>query len=313
MVRVIVGMMGSSVAGGSSKMAEVSQVEEFLSVVRSYEVRELDTARVYNGGRSEELLGQSRAESDFAISTKAPAFAPGSLEYQKIKNNCEKSLSALQQNKVDIYYLHGPDRQTPLEEQCRAIGELHVQGKFARFGVSNLRDGEVQEIYDICKREGYCLPSVYQGGFSPLHQKAKYTLLPLLQKLNMSFYAFSPLAGGLLAKPIDDILKPAKGSRFEAMPVFGDLFLNDTIIAALRTLTALCEKNGMSIMEATLRWFMHHSPLTETDGIILGASSTAQVDASLAATKKGPLPSEVAKGFEDMWMVIEKDAPGYCN
>lgn len=74
----------------------------------------------------------------------------------------------------------------------------------------------------------------------------------------MVFYAFSPLAGGLLVKAIDDILKPEKGTRIHEMPVFGDLFLNDTIISELRKLTDLCKERKISIMEATLRWFMHH-------------------------------------------------------
>ncbi|RDW73497.1 hypothetical protein BP6252_07404 [Coleophoma cylindrospora] len=313
MVKIIVGMMGSSVASGSAQMAEVSQVSSFLEVVKAHKVHELDTARVYNDGRSEELLGLSNAQQDFAISTKAPAFAPGSLAYDKIMENCGKSMKALKQEKVDIYYLHGPDRTTPLAEQCRAIGELYKLGRFERFGVSNIKDAEVQEIYDICKREGYCMPKVYQGGFSPLHQKAKNTLLPLLKKLDMDFYAFSPLAGGLLAKPIDQVLKPAKGSRFDAMPVFGDMFLNEIIVSALKSHTALCEKNGMSLMEATMRWFVHHSPLGDKDGMILGASSTAQIEATLAATEKGPLPDEVVKGWVDLWDTIEEKAPGYSS
>lgn len=293
-------------------MATPDQIKTFLSAAQKHNIHELDTARGYNSGKSEELLGQVRAYNDFTISTKAPAFSPGSLSHEKIIENCNKSLKALGQNQVDIYYLHGPDRSTPLEEQCAGIDQLYRQGKFKRFGVSNLRDDEVRQIHEICERNGYCLPKVYQGGFSPLHRKAADTLFPLLRKLNMVFYAFSPLAGGLLAKPIDDILKPLKGSRYDAMPMFGDLFLNETIIRELKKLTELCKAQDTSVMEATLRWFKHHSPLQDEDGFILGASRTEQIEASLTACEKGPLPDGIAKEFEDMWVAIKDKAPGYC-
>ena len=311
MVKVIVGLMGSSVASGSQALSTPDQLTEFLDVVRAHKVHELDTARVYNDGKSEELLGAVPASKNFAISTKAPAFMPGSLKREKIIDNGHKSFEALGRRKMDIYYLHGPDRTVSLEEQCEAVNQLYREGLFERFGVSNLKDAEVQEIHDICKQKGYVMPSVYQGGFNPLHRRAADTLMPLLRKLNMVFYAYSPLAGGLLVKPVEDILKPMKGSRFDKMPVFGDLFLNETMIGELRKLTGVCKAKDISIMEATLRWFKHHSPLAEDDGVILGASRTQQVEASLSATEKGPLPEDVAKKFEDMWQAVKEKAPAY--
>ena len=102
MVKVIVGMMGSSVASGSSAMASPEQVREFLDAVKSFGVKEIDTARVYNAGKSEELLGDVGADKDFLIATKAPGFSPGSLAPENIIDNCNKSLAALKMDKVDI-------------------------------------------------------------------------------------------------------------------------------------------------------------------------------------------------------------------
>lgn len=311
MVKVIVGMMGSSVAKGSASMATVQQVASFLAAVKSYGVQELDTARVYNGGKSEELLGNSDAQKKFEIATKAPAFAPGSLAEAKILENAKKSFAALQQEKVDIYYLHGPDRTTPLEEQCRAIGKLYQQGKFKRFGVSNISADEVQQIYNICRDEGYCLPQVYQGGYNPLSRSAEAGLFPTLKRLGMSFYAFSPLAGGLLAKPIDQILKPKPGSRYDEMPVFGNIYCTEPVLTALKAQTELGEKHGITIMESTLRWFKHHSPLSAEDGLILGASSTSQIEASLKACEQPPLPQEVADGWEKLWQSLDDGSMNY--
>lgn len=304
-------MMGSSVAKGSTAMATVEQVQAFLNAVKSHGVKELDTARVYNDGESEELLGAADAQRDFAISTKAPAFKPGSLKEQNILDNAAKSLKALRQDKVDIYYIHGPDRSISFEEQCRAIGKLHKDGMFERFGVSNISAEEVQTIYDICKREGYCLPTVYQGGYNPLHRSAEIGLFPTLKKLGMEFYAYSPLAGGALAKPIDDLLKPKQGTRFAEMPVFGQLYANESMIKVLRKQTELCNKHGISIMEATLRWFMHHSPLGSDDAVILGASRIEQVESTLAACEKPALPEELVEGWEELWDTVKPNALKY--
>jgi aflatoxin B1 aldehyde reductase len=313
MVKVIVGLMGSSVAKGSASLATPSQVSSFLDVCKKYGVSELDTARVYNDGKSEELLGQVEEKKEFQIATKAPAFSPGSLTYKNIMENCNKSLHALQMDKVDIYYLHGPDTQTPLEERCKAIGELYKEGKFKRFGLSNLKDEVVEEIYEICKKNGTVLPTVYQGGYNAIHRKSEDTLQPLLKKLNIQYYAWGPLAGGALAKNINDVLNPKEGSRYQAMPVFGSLFLKDKMVEALKKITAQCEEFNLTLLEASLRWLKHHSPLGPDDGFIIGASTNEQVEASLKATQGGPLDEKLVKAFDDMWVDIKDVAPQYAN
>ncbi|TVY39236.1 Oxidoreductase [Lachnellula occidentalis] len=309
MVKVIVGMMGSSVGGGSSSMASTSQC------LNDHGVKELDTARVYAGGKSEELLGELQAHKQFAISTKAPAFPPKSLAEEKIIANCNASLEALGQKKVDISKTTNPARlstrprhETPLEDQCRAIGRLYSEGKFAKFGVSNISAAEVQKIHDICTQQQYPLPSIYQGAYNPIQRSAEVSLFPLLRKLNIKFYAFSPLAGGVLAKKIDDVLNPAPGTRFDAMKVFGDMYLKKPTFDALAVLKSRCDEEGIAVMEGTMRWLLHHSPLGEEDGVILGASNTGQINASLTACGKGPLDEGLVKVFEDLWVAIRNES-----
>lgn len=147
MVKTIVGLMGSSVSKGSSSMVTPSQISSYLKICSKYNVKEIDIARVYNEGKSEELLGQVEERNQFLIATKAPGFSPGSLTYEKIIDNCNKSLKALQVDKVDIYYFHGPDSTTPIEDQCKAIEKLYKEGKFNQFGISNLSYEVVEKIF----------------------------------------------------------------------------------------------------------------------------------------------------------------------
>lgn len=164
MVKVIVGLMGSSVASGSASMSGADQLRPILVMLKNHGIRELDTARVYNAGKSEEDVGAvPEAKEDFSIATKAPGFSPGSLSYGKVIENCHASLKAMKQEKIDLYYFHGPDRQTPLEESCKAMQQLYQDGKIGSFGVSNFNAQEVEEMQTICSKNDWIKPTVYQG------------------------------------------------------------------------------------------------------------------------------------------------------
>ena len=182
MVKVIAGLMGSSVASGSKTLAGSDQLRRLFDMLTRHGIRELDTARVYNHGKSEEDIGNALdASSTFIIETKAPGFSPGSLRYQNVIDNCNASLRALKRDRIDLYYFHGPDSQTPLEESCRAINQLHVDGKISRFGVSNLSADQVQQISEICNSRGWLKPSVYQG-MHPNHPNS-FLLTSLIRRI----------------------------------------------------------------------------------------------------------------------------------
>jgi aflatoxin B1 aldehyde reductase len=302
MVKIIAGLMGSSVASGSTKLSGPEQLRSFLTGLKKHNIKELDTARVYNSGKSEQDLGAlPEAHHDFSIATKAPGFSPGSLAFQKVLDNCNASLAALKQSKLDLYYFHGPDRATPLEESLRAINQLYQEDKFARFGVSNYHATEVQAILDICDKQDFIKPSVYQGGYNALARAGEKELFPLLRKHNIAFYAYSPLAGGYFSRPATELRAPPEGSRMNQMQVFSAMYVNDLSLEIHDALGKACEAEGLTLKEATLRWLMHHSILGEEDGVILGASSLGQMEENLRACEGGPLSGEIVGEFERAW------------
>lgn len=303
MVKVVFGMMGGSV-GYTNILSDVAKSTELLNLLQKHGIKEIDTARVYGDGASEERLGSLEAHRRFKVQTKAPAFSPGSLSRSNIRKNCEASLKALRQDKFDIYYLHGPDPKTPFREQCEIIDELYREGKFDRFGICNLSSTQIQDVYDICKQQGYVLPTVYQGGYNPILRTSEKHRLPLCRKLGLVFYAFSPLAGGFLARPLDQILNPEKGSRFEAMAVFGQIYCLPVFIAGVERLNETLKEHNISTRAATLRWFMHHSPLQSQDGVILGASSLEQAESNVRDCQADALPEEVVRAFETLWETV---------
>ena len=106
-----------------------------------------------------------------------------------------ESLKALKAEKVDMWYLHAPDRSTDYEVTMKAVNELYNEGYFKRFGLSNYMAWEVAQICEICRREGYVMPSVYQGGYNALRRAVEPELFPCLRKYGTAFYGYNPLAG----------------------------------------------------------------------------------------------------------------------
>ena len=91
---------------------------------------------------------------------------------------------------VHIIYLHYPDRSVPFEETCIAINQAYREGKFDRFGLSNFAAAEVEQIVDLCKENGFVVPSVYQGLYNAVARQGEKELFPVLRKHGIAFYAY---------------------------------------------------------------------------------------------------------------------------
>jgi aflatoxin B1 aldehyde reductase len=166
----------------------VKDVKAVLDAFYARGHRQLDTARNYPG--SEVRLGRADAASRFVIHTKLLNLGPKYHEPAKILDSITQSLTDLKVPSVETLFLHAPDRQTPFEDQARAINEAYKQNKFKKFGISNHTAAEVQQFIDICEREGYVKPSVYQGHYNAIVRGGEEELFPLLRKHNIPFMAY---------------------------------------------------------------------------------------------------------------------------
>lgn len=169
------------------RFADPSTLLKVYDALENSGVRKIDTAHMY--GASEEILGQTDGSKRFDIDTKAPGgLIPGSMTAQGVQGFAHKSRKLLAVEQVDVYYIHAPD-VVPIEEMLAGVNELYKEGWFKRFGLSNFFAKDVQKIYDVCKREGYPLPAVYQGDYSAIARKQEEELLPLLRKLHIVSFA----------------------------------------------------------------------------------------------------------------------------
>lgn len=270
---------------------------------------ELDTAYVYNEGKTEELLGSLRQDgslTDSRLATKVNPWAEGGLTPAAVDHQFTTSLHRLGAESVDLLYLHAPDLNTPISETLAAIHRHYEAGRFERFGLSNYAAWQVAEIVELCRHRGWPQPVVYQGMYNALTRDVERELLQCLQHYEMAFYAYNPLAGGLLTgkhRHVED--SPADG-RFARVAMYRDRYWKPDYFQALEPFSRVTERLGIAPAEAAIRWLVHHSALAggQQHGIILGASSMRHFEQNLAACEAGPLPAELVATLDDGWETV---------
>lgn len=128
-----------------------------------------------------------------------------SLSKQSVVEQCLRSVEKLRVEFIDIFYLHGPDISTDIEETLDAIDELHKAGKFKEFGLSNYPSWKVTSIYFRCRERKMVLPTVYQGPYNAITRSVEFEATACFRELGIRSYHYNPLAGGLLTGKYEGI------------------------------------------------------------------------------------------------------------
>ncbi|KAF2426506.1 Aldo/keto reductase [Tothia fuscella] len=285
--------------------------KQLTDTLRQHGISHLDTAEIYSG--SEEELGYQGAAEHFTIDTKLPGGFGDPRRKDEIIAGGKASLEKLKTKQVDVLYFHSPETTVPWEEQLAAVNELYKQGAFKRFGLSNFKTEQVQEIYDIAKKNGYPVPTVYQGNYNAFARASEQDLFPTLRKLGISFYAYSPIAGGFLAKTKQQVVDGH--GRFDPSSalgqVYGPLYKKSSLLDALIPWNKIAEDVGILKVELAYRWTAHHSSLSSEhgDGIIFGANKLPHVSQTIGYLRAGPLPAEAVEKINGLWDTIKHEAP----
>ena len=199
---------------------------------------------------------------------------------------------------MDLFYLHSPDNDTPLEQTLEACARLYAAGRFRRLGMSNYAAWQVADAHHICNSRGWPVPEVYQGMYNAVTRDVEPELLPCLRHLGMSFYAYNPLAGGLLTgRYVGAEAVPASG-RFHDMANYRPRYWQRSYLTAMAGVHEACAAAGVGMATAALAWMNHHSGLNADagDAVILGASTLPQLAANLDACRAAPLADSVVGG-----------------
>ncbi|KAK2861934.1 hypothetical protein Q5P01_001467 [Channa striata] len=312
-------LLGTMAFGGRAD-AELS-----LDMVKAFRDRghkQLDTAFMYVDGKSETIIGAMNLPKTVSIGTKANPWDGKTLKPESVRSQLATSLQRLQTDCVDLFYLHAPDHQTPIQETLRACNELHEEGKFKEFGLSNYASWEVAEIVTICRHNNWIAPTVYQGMYNATTRQVETELLPCLRYYGMRFYAYNPLAGGLLTGKYH--YEDKDGSQ-PAGRFFGNSWAStyrdrywkqnhfQAIDVVLKALETAYGSEKPTLTSAAMRWMFHHSQLKGDlgDGVIIGMSNMAQLQQNLAAAEEGPLDEKVVAAFNEAWSLVAHGCPNY--
>jgi len=260
----------------------------------------IDTADSYgNKGGSEEALGQilrdKRKRIVLATKFGLPMDDAGKLcgaSRRYIMQAVEASLKRLRTDWVDLYQLHRPDPQTPIEETLRALDDLVRAGKVRFIGCSNLSARQVIEAGDIAKSHGLTRFVSCQDEYSLLAREIERELIPVAKARGMGVLPYFPLASGLLTGKYKRGVPPPPGTRLSKIPRHADDFMTEQNWRIVGALEAFVASRGRTMLELAFSWLLR-DPVVAS--VIAGATTPAQLEQNIAAAGWTLSPDELAE------------------
>jgi aryl-alcohol dehydrogenase-like predicted oxidoreductase len=244
----------------------------------------VDTADVYSGGESEEIVGKALKgrREDVVLATKfalpmGPDANQGGGSPRWIKRAVEDSLRRLGTDYIDLYQMHRPDHTTDIDETLAALSDLVSSGKVRAIGSSTFSAELMTEAQWVADKRGYRRFRTEQPRYSILTRIIEGGVLPTAQRYGMGVLTYGPLSSGWLSGRAD----PTRGHRAAAAPNVFDLGVpaNRTRLEVVHDLTRLAAEAGMPLPHLALAFVRSHPAVTS---VLLGPRTPGQLDDLLA-------------------------------
>lgn len=284
--RVCLGTMTFGTEGwGCDRKASFRIVNRFLEAGGNF----IDTADMYAGGVSEEILGEalrSHRRDDLVLATKCwfrMSSSPNAkgLSRKHITAALESSLRRLQTDYVDLYQVHGPDPHTPLEETLRTLDDLVHAGKIRYLGLSNFFGWQISRACALSDRLGLERFISAQHMYNLLRRDVEREILPACAAEGLGMVCWSPLAGGMLTGKYRRQDQPPPDSRVGLRSSIDvPRYWNDSSFRIIEEVTAVAAETGRTPAQVALAWLLRDRRVA---AVIVGATRDEQLDDSLAA------------------------------
>lgn len=254
----------------------------------------VDTADVYSGGESEEIVGKALQgrRDDVVLATKAglpvghdprdpqarprPNTSGASRRY--LTRALEASLRRLRTDYVDVFQVHRPDPGTDLEETLAVLTDLQREGKIRAFGTSSMPASDIVRAQWVAERRGLARPRTEQPPYSILDRGIEREVLPALQEFGMGALVWSPMAGGLLT---GRYRKGQAASTHRSR--FGFRHLSDEArLAAVESLVGVADEAGIALRHLALAFVVAHPGVSAA---LIGPRTMEQLDDLLAGAE----------------------------
>lgn len=273
----------------------------------------LDTADVYpvgggfqTAGRTEEIVGRwlEGRRHDFIVATKcggAMSERPWDrgASRKHVLDAIDASLRRLRTDYVDLYQLHHPDPETPIDESLRALDDVVRAGKARYVGCSNFPAYQVARALGRSERFGLARFDTVQPRYNLLFRQIERDLLPLCREETLAVIPYNPLAGGLLSGKHRREAGPTPGTRFtlgSAAGRYQDRYWHEREFATIETLRPIAQEAGVPLARLALAWVLANPAVTSA---IIGASRPHQV-ADLLPGADTPLDARVKTRLDEL-------------
>jgi aryl-alcohol dehydrogenase (NADP+) len=273
----------------------------------------LDAADVYpvgggfqTAGRTEEIVGRwlEGRRHEFIVATKcggAMSERPWDrgTSRKHVLDAIDASLRRLRTDYVDLYQLHHPDPETPIDESLRALDDVVRAGKARYVGCSNFPAYQLARALGRSELLGVGRFDTVQPRYNLLFRQIERDLLPLCREEALAVIPYNPLAGGLLSGKHRRETGPTPGTRFtlgNAAGRYQDRYWHEREFATVEALRPLAAEAGLSPTQLALAWTLAEPAITAP---IVGASRPEQLDDAIAAVEK-PLDAALKARLDEL-------------
>ena len=292
-LKVPVLSFGTGTFGGSNAFfrrwgqTDVKEASRLIDICLEADLNFFDTADIYSEGASEEILGKAlkgkRAKvliaSKATFQTGPQPNDQGSSRFHLIKA-CEASLRRLNTDYLDLYFMHGFDALTPIEETLSALDQLISSGKIRYIGCSNFSGWQVMKALALSEKYGLARYVVYQGYYSLLSREYEWELMPLGIDQGVGLMVWSPLGWGRLTGKIRRG-QPLPEGRIKAGGAEGGPHIEDedlfSIVDVLVEIAAECNK---TVAQVALNWLLQRPTVVN---LVIGARNEEQLKQNIGA------------------------------
>jgi aryl-alcohol dehydrogenase-like predicted oxidoreductase len=304
------GMRVSRLCFGSSSFGREIEEEAVAAMFRRCRdvgINFFDTSNVYYSGRSEEVLGKLIADcrEELVISSKVgfrvgADVNAGGLSRRHIMAAVEGTLRRLGTDRLDIYFVHTFDPDTPIEVTLRAMDDLVRQGKILCPAASNWAAWQIATALGISAGEGLARFECIQPMYNLVKRQAEVEILPLAQAQGLGVITYAPLGAGLLTGKYGVARRPENG-RLLWDPVYKARYANPVYFETADRFTEHAEEHGLHPASLAVAWVMSHPVITAP---IIGARNVQQLEASL-----GALDIEMTRQWRDEISALSIEPP----
>jgi aryl-alcohol dehydrogenase-like predicted oxidoreductase len=285
------GIQVSSLCFGTMSFGGIADEDVSLAMFRRCRevgINFFDCANVYNGGRAEEILGKAIADcrNEVVLTSKVHgAMGQGindkGLSRRHMMLAVEDSLRRLKTDRIELYFVHGFDSITSMEETLRTMDDLQRQGKILYPAVSNWAAWQIAKALGVSARESLARFECIQPMYNLVKRQAEVEILPLAESERVGVISYSPIGGGLLSGKYGVNKRPEQG-RLIDQANYTKRYEEQVYYETAERFTQYASEHNTHPATLAVAWTMSHPAVTAP---IIGARNLEQLEPSLDALK----------------------------